>query len=291
MLASLLTTLSFACSGWCGGRVIKLSNSMTATLCRSLLALCLLGAYVFTLGQGFAGAGLIMFIVSGAVGFGFGDLALFECYSRLGPRRTVLLAQCLAAPIACLTEWLWLGTHLNGWQILLISIILAGVSISLAPAEHLKIPRAQFINGALFGSLAAAGQGWGAVLSRRAFELNHAANTHINAPTATFQRMLGGALLVSIIVSVWLSRHPFTRPGKKFSPWILAHTLAGPVIGVSCFQWALSTTPSGIVLAIVATTPIVIMPLTHWLDGDTLTMRNLIGAVIAVSGVIGLLMG
>jgi hypothetical protein len=37
----------------------------------------------------------------------------------------------------------------------------------------------------------------------------------------------------------------------------VAHVLTGPTLGVTCFQWALATTPSGIVLPIVALTPLV----------------------------------
>ena len=56
---------------------------------------------------------LYMFVV----GFGLGDWALFEALPRIGSGLTVLLAQCLAAPIAAITEWLWLGTEMTGVQI------------------------------------------------------------------------------------------------------------------------------------------------------------------------------
>lgn len=292
MFASLLTTLSFACSGLGAGRASKLIGGMQSLFWRTLLALCFLSLYAIFFGQGLRGPGFITFVISGIVGFGFGDLALFESYSRIGARRTVLLAQCLAAPIACLTEWLWLGTRLTGWEIFLGAIILLGVGISLTPSGQLRIPRSLFISGLAFGVLAAAGQGWGAVLSRYAFHLNDSTGVHINAITATFQRMLGGASLVIPAFLIYLANHRrrnFARPNRTAAVWLLAHALCGPVIGVSCFQWALSSTPSGIVLAIVATTPIVIMPLTHWFEGDTLTVRNLVGALIAVGGVIGLI--
>ena len=38
--------------------------------------------------------------------------------------------------------------------------------------------------------------------------------------------------------------------------WALGNALSGAVFGVACYQWALATTPSGVVLAIVAATPI-----------------------------------
>ena len=43
----------------------------------------------------------------------------------------------------------------------------------------------------------------------------------------------------------------------------MVNTLGGPVLGVSCYQWALSTTPSGIVLPIVATVPLAVIPFAY----------------------------
>ena len=57
---------------------------------------------------------------------------------------------------------------------------------------------------------------------------------------------------------------------------------------MSCYQWALATTPSGIVLPIVATSPLLAIPLAWWLEGDRPTTRSVTGGVIAVAGVIGL---
>ncbi len=58
----------------------------------------------------------------------------------------------------------------------------------------------------------------------------------------------------------------------------------GPALGVTCFQWAISIAPSGIVLPIVATTPVVTIPLAYWIDGDRPGKRSIIGGVIAVGG-------
>ena len=57
---------------------------------------------------------------------------------------------------------------------------------------------------------------------------------------------------------------------------------------MTCYQWALSAAPTGIVLPIVATTPLVVMPLAHFLEGDKITLRTLLGGALAVGGVVGL---
>jgi drug/metabolite transporter (DMT)-like permease len=57
---------------------------------------------------------------------------------------------------------------------------------------------------------------------------------------------------------------------------------------VSCMQWALDTTPAGIVFAILAITPITIIPFAFVLEHERPSVRSLLGGAIAVGGVIAL---
>jgi len=116
---------------------------------------------------------------------------------------------------------------------------------------------------------------------------------HINGISAAFQRVFAG--LVFAIVAVALIRWLLPRAhwdswgnpfNKKLFPWLLGAALFGPVIGVSFFQWALQSLESGIVLAIVAMTPIVLMPLAAITEGDHPSKLAIVGAVVAVCGVV-----
>jgi drug/metabolite transporter (DMT)-like permease len=69
---------------------------------------------------------------------------------------------------------------------------------------------------------------------------------------------------------------------------VLANALAGQTLGVTCMQWALKTTPAAVVAAIIATTPLVLLPMTRIVEGEKIGFRSLLGALIAVGGVIGL---
>ena len=64
--------------------------------------------------------------------------------------------------------------------------------------------------------------------------------------------------------------------------------LAGPVLGMGTFQMALATVPSGIVLPITATTPLMVIPFAYWLEGERPSKRSLVGGVIAVAGAVAL---
>jgi len=70
----------------------------------------------------------------------------------------------------------------------------------------------------------------------------------------------------------------------------LLNGLSGPALGVSCYQWALKTSPTGIVLPIVAITPVLIIPLSLVFEGERPSRRSIGGGIIAVLGAVALAM-
>jgi drug/metabolite transporter (DMT)-like permease len=301
MLAALLTTLLFATSAICGYRTSRQIGGIEANFWRIAIATILLTIWANTFGSGFAGAPG-WFMLSGLFGIGLGDSAYFQALPRLGSRRTVLLVQCLTAPFAALTEWLWLGNKLNFAEIFCIAVILTGVGIALAPGDHLKIEPHQLKIGVLASVFSAVGAAIGAVLIRKAFAVAHADGIYPDTGTTGYQRMLGGILFpaIALVVFKWRSAAAHgamfqektlavsREKWRRIWPWVLANALAGQTLGVTCMQWALATTSAGIVTAIIAMTPIVLLPMTRIVEGEKIGIRSLIGAVIAVSGVIGL---
>jgi drug/metabolite transporter (DMT)-like permease len=301
MLASFLAATFFALNATCASHSVRASGSARANLGRLIVAAAVLGLFAHTLGQGFTSASVGWFFLSGLIGMGLGDLGVYGALPFLGSRLTVLMTQCLAAPIAALGEWLWLDTRLTGAQLLWGVVVLAGVIVALLPSRAHPPQVALKPIGFLFGLLAAAGQGLGALVSRKgglvanaAGELSHNATFGLNA---AYHRILAGLVFTALwfLALRYLRKLP-PRPEPDATPparrrarmWILANGLAGPVLGVGCYQWALATTPSGIVLPIAATAPLLSIPIAFWLEGDRPTRRSLIGGVIAVAGCIAL---
>jgi drug/metabolite transporter (DMT)-like permease len=301
MLASFLAATFFALNATCASHSVRASGSARANLGRLIVAAAVLGLFAHTLGHGFTSASVGWFFLSGLIGMGLGDLGVYGALPFLGSRLTVLMTQCLAAPIAALGEWLWLDTRLTGAQLLWGVVVLAGVIVALLPSRAHPPQVALKPIGFLFGLLAAAGQGLGALVSRKgglvadaAGELSHNATFGLNA---AYHRILAGLVFTALwFLALRCLRKLPARPEPDATPparrrarmWILANGLAGPVLGVGCYQWALATTPSGIVLPIAATAPLLSIPIAFWLEGDRPTRRSLIGGVIAVAGCIAL---
>jgi drug/metabolite transporter (DMT)-like permease len=299
MLPAFLTTVLFAISAVSANRTTRVMGGVAANFWRITLATILLAIWAHTAGSGLTEKAFPCFLLSGCVGFGLGDLALYQTLPRLGSRLSIVLVHCLAPPFAAAAEWLWLGTTLTTLQVLSSLTILAGVSLALAPGRHLNLSRRVLVSGIIFGSIAAVGQGFGAVLSRKAYQIAGGAGEHIDGLTAAYQRILAGWLVAALTFAIARQKpglgteYPAElgaagHRGQATWYWVVVNALAGPTLGVGCYQWALATHPTGIVLPIVATTPIVVIPFARIMEGEQPRIRSLIGGAIAVAGAVAL---
>ena len=229
---------------------------------------------------------------------GLGDLGVYAALPLLGSRLTVLMTQCLAAPIAAGGEWLWLDTRLTSSQIFWGMFILAGVTLALMPSKASPPKVAIKPIGFIFGLIAATGQGLGALVSRKGGLIAEAAGESIHNASfglnAAYQRILAGLIFASLwfLALRLLRRQPNVPAAPTPAPLnlrlIFTNGLIGPVLGVGCYQWALATAPSGLVLPIVATTPLFAIPIAWWLEGDKPSHRTILGSLVAVGGCIAL---
>lgn len=300
LLPAFLSSFFFALNATCASHSIRLLGTLRANLSRLVIGALVLGLFAHTIGGGFTSAGTAWFLLSGVIGLGVGDLGVYGALPLLGSRITVLMVQCLAAPLAALGEWWWLGTRLSAAQVLCGGIILLGVAAALVPSRsnppHVRVRPIGF----LYGIIGACGQGLGAaLLSRKAVMVAAAAGESVSnvtfGLTAAYERLVAG--LIFTLSWFWILRllrrlpdSPPSGTSRARAPWLwtLANGLAGPVAGVGCYQWALATTPSGVVLPIAATTPLVSIPIAFWLEGDRPSRRSIVGGVIAVAGSIAL---
>jgi drug/metabolite transporter (DMT)-like permease len=296
MFPAILTAVCFAISAILGHRATKLAGALEANLWRVIIATVLLSAWAFTFGGGLGGGVLVLFALSGAVGVGLGDMAFYHALPRLGTRIATLVSQCLMAPLGALIEWLWLGTQPTLHQALFSIVAISGVVIAVRPASGGN--KSHITPGGIFlAVLGAAGTAAGAVISRKAYDVLQAGGVSLDSGTAGFQRMTGGIVVSALFYTVLRLRFAAsnTRPiqthtPRQIWPWILGNALAGQTLGVTCMQWALSEMPARHVLLIVSTTPVVVIPLARFFERERITPRAILGALIAVGGVMGLIL-
>jgi drug/metabolite transporter (DMT)-like permease len=296
MLAAFLATILFSLSAISGRRLSHYISGTQANLTRLIFAALVLGTFSHLFGFGLGGGAFPVLFLSGCLGFGIGDLSMFQAYPRIGARRTIVLIQCLAAPFGAVIEWLWLHHAPTPGQAFYGVVILAGVGIALVPSKNEAQPTQGLLAGTLFGILSGFCQGSSAVISRKAYAdaaaAGHTFHNVTDGINAAYQRILGG-ILVSALFFGYLKIVHKPAPDAKEDwrngwRWVLASAMSGPAFGVSCYQWALMANATSVVLPIVATTPLAVMPLAHYIEGDRITWRTLLGGALAVAGVIGL---
>jgi drug/metabolite transporter (DMT)-like permease len=294
MFPSVLTTFLFSFSVIFASRSAKLLGGPVANLGRLIVATCALAIWAHGFGTGLRGPALPWLLAGGVIGFGFGDIALFGALTRIGPRLSILLTQCLAAPLAALVEWRWLGSALTVREVLCAAWILTGVALALAPDHGWEGKRSTFWVGVLCGIGSALGQGLGAVFTRKAYLVSDAAGFVIDGGSVAYQRIVGGVLITWITFFIMrrfqpeAHRVPEGTDWRAAAPVVVGNALSGPAFGVACFQWALKEAKTGVVLPIVATSPLVTMFLAWFIDGSRPARRGIVGGVIAVLGAVAL---
>ena len=300
-MGAILAMLFFATSSVTAKQSVQRLGSSAANLYRLLLATTLLGICAHGWGVGFRGPSLSWFLLSGIIGYGVCDTALFLALPRLGARLTSLMVQCLAAPVAAITEWLWLDTHLGLRQIGSSLLILVGVAIALIPDQPSAMPspvslsRSQRRMALALAVVAAIGQALGAVISRHGQFLSMKAGFPIDPFSVSYQRIVAGALFGVIWSWIQSSRSssPPVRPNPRLHRvptivWVVLNGVSGPFLGVACYQWALRHQPTGVVLSITSLTPLAVIPLARWIDGESASRRSVWGGCLAVGGVLAL---
>ncbi len=291
MIGALITTFSFALTAVFANRAAQMLGSVRANMWRLVVATVVLGGWAHLAGRGFGGPAVWWFFAGGLAGFGVGGLAMFQSLPRLGSSLAMLIVQCGSAVFAATLEWGWLGTRLSAIQIACAAVTLLGVCVGLMPRSLPKILPAEWGAGIAWAVLSAAGQGAGAVLSRKGYAMTAAFHEHIDPGSAAYQRAVAGLLFAAVAYAIVCWRPEKTRrPSEGAWPWVLANALTGPILGVVCYQWALSSTPAGIVQPIVAASPLVTIPFAAQLENTWPRPLYYAGALLAVLGVTGLLL-
>ena len=292
MFAALLATSVWTLSSLASAGASRHLGGISANLLRLVFALPLLLLFSLVLAtspwQSLSLAGSEWFVWSGIIGMGVCDILMLSAYARLGARVTTLVVNTCAAPLAALIGWGALGEHPTWLQAGFMLVIVASVSVVLRPRASDRLE----IIGLLCALGSAVAFASASVMSRIGFLHASAAGTPIHWLDSTIVRVTAGVALCLVVFAVagWFARVWRDGPGcwSQAMPWLMLNAVLGPVIGLCCYQWALSTATAAEVHAIVAILPVLVL-ITTWMFGEERpSPLKLVGTVCAVAGVIGL---
>ncbi len=237
----------------------------------------------------------IWLLLSGVVGYVFGDYCLFNSYIVIGSRLGQLFMT-LAPPVAAIAGYFMLGESLRpiSWIAMMITCFGIGLSI-MSKGEGRRLTTKIPLKGILLGIGAGVGQGVGLVLSKIGME-HYQACIPGDAPqsmefmlpfASTYIRAIAGA--IGFIVILAMRRELGTmrtaisdRKGLSFATLT---TICGPFLGVSLSLMAVRYTQAGIASTIMALTPVLIIWPHSLIFKQKASVKEIIGAVISICGV------
>jgi drug/metabolite transporter (DMT)-like permease len=228
----------------------------------------------------------IILSISGLIGFVFGDLCLFKAFVMIGSRISMLI-MAFAPAFAAGLSFLLLGERLGWLDLLSMGMILSGVALAVLtkPAGE-SIRFSHPILGILLALGGAVGQGSALVLSKIGMG-------SYNAAAATQIRILSGMIGFAILIGVRKSWPGVVRAfsnGRAIRDAGIG-AFFGPFIGVSLSLLAVQHAQAGIVATIMSIVPVLIIPSSVLIFKEKITLKEILGSLIAVAGVAWLFLG
>jgi drug/metabolite transporter (DMT)-like permease len=216
---------------------------------------------------------------SGLVGFTFGDLCLFRALVVIGARLSILL-MALVPPLTALIGWVILGERLAALEWLGMALTIGGVAwVVLERPQTEGRPQGVRPGGILLGIGGAVGQAAGLVLSKvgmGSYDAFAATQVRVLAGLAGFAAVFFAIRGWGRVVAALRDRGAMARTGLG--------AFFGPFLGVSLSLVAVKYAATGVAATIMAIQPVLILAPAAALRKEHVSLRAILGAVLAVGG-------
>ncbi len=228
----------------------------------------------------------VFLVLSGLIGFTFGDLCLFQAFVVIGPRISMLI-MALSPPLTALVGWIMLGEAMTAINFLGMVITLTGVAMvvlkrnagngnGIGSFVKFSVP----FWGILLAFGGAVGQSVGLVLSKYGmtdYDIFGATQIRVIAGIAGFAGIITLRGLWKDVMRALQYRKPMGQ--------LTLGAFFGPFLGVSFSLIAVRYTETGIAATIMSIVPVLIIPPSVLLFREKVHFREILGALIAVAGV------
>ncbi len=299
-IISLSVAISWTVTAWYADKASRRVGSMVTNVLRLVLATLFLALLLWvTVSHPYPvyanSATWLWLALSALVGYIFGDWCLFNSYIHIGPRFGQLFMT-LAPPMAAIAGWIMLGENLSWKSILAMAVTLLGIAISILSRDsgmHFKFDLP--LKGILLGIGAGVGQGVGLVLSKVGMDCylevippDAPSSMKAMLPFAStmIRAIVGGAgFLLLLSLQKGLGTLKTAVKDSITMKYASIITLFGPAVGVSLSLMAVRFAPAGIASTLMALTPVIILAPEIFINKKKITLKELIGLAISITGV------
>ena len=290
-IAALITAFFWTATSMFFEAAGKKIGSLSVNLIRLTLAFFLIGFATWFTGGLFLPidatlSNWLWLSLSGIIGLTIGDLLLFQSLIVIGARLAMLIMS-LSPPLAAIAGWLILGEKMSMQGILGMFVTLTGIVLVIInkPVKNSGNKKRKFEiknpMGLLLALGGAAGQAIGIVLSKKGMEgYTVLGSTHI--------RIISG-LIGFIIVFAFMRRWKKLGEALKNKRALLltsAGAFFGPFLGISFSLLAVKYTSAGIAQTLMSIVPVIIIVPSVIIFKEKITIKEIVGAFIAVGGVV-----
>jgi drug/metabolite transporter (DMT)-like permease len=282
-IAALGTAVCWAFTGIFFAEAARRIGALRVNLLRLPVALVLLSGALAATGTSLAaldGRRVGLLAASGIVGLTIGDLALFAALVRIGPRLVALL-MALAPVFATLAAAVGLREFPGTLALAGMAVTLAGVGWVVLERRDGQAHPFEHRGAVALGVVAAACQGVGLVLAKAgmAGEVPPLAATWVRMGVAT-----AGMWLLAVVAGRTTGLAIVDGARRGAMP-VLGGAVSGPFIGVWLSLIAARYTDVGVAATLMATTPVLIIPLVMVTERYRPSLRAVLGALVAIAGV------
>jgi len=284
-LSALLTSFLWSGTSLAFASAAKRVGSLQLNIDRLILAsvFLLITVLAFNLYSSLSFTQISALVISGAIGLVIGDTFLFASYNHIGPRLSMLL-MALSPAMSGILAYIFLGETLSIWSIAGMAVTIAGIALVVLekreiPSSGYKVSRI----GYFYGFMGALGQAAGLLFAKIAFD-----EGDINGFAATSIRIFSAVIMI-LPVSLILRRYknPVTvyKKDKTALSLTLTGTILGPFLGITFSLIAVANTKVGIASTLMSLMPVIMLPMVRYFYKEKLSLRAVLGAVLAVAGV------
>ena len=226
---------------------------------------------------------IINLAISGFIGLVFGDTFLLKAYRSIGPRLSMLVMALVPAMSAFLA-FIFFDERISFVGIIGMIITIIGIAIVVLKRE--EVPASKYkieYSGIFFAVLGAAGQAGGLIFAK--FALNEG---HVNSFLVTFVRLLSAVIIIYPLAAMTNRyKNPVNVFRKDKSALIFTSVGAfiGPFLGITFSIVSITYAKIGIASTLMATVPIIMLPMVRYYYKEKLSFISITGAVVAVAGV------
>ena len=221
-------------------------------------------------------------VVSGILGLILGDSFLFKSFQMIGARLGIIIMASVPV-LSSILAFLFLDEIISFLGMFGMILTIAGILIVVLEKKTAETNNIAFNKlGIFYGFLGALGQATGLIFAKYAFQ-----GGELNGFAASFIRLFSASIIIIPIASTLRRyKNPFSIYSKDSysAKVILIGTIFGPVLGITGSLIAIAYAKVGIASTLMATMPIIMLPISRFYFKEKLDWKAIIGAFVAVVG-------